>query len=98
MKHFLFTVFLFPFLSVATIARAADEEPAPRRWLHTHDHNEMPAAAADSKRVSQNGTAVYGWRYRADGRRAYRWSHCGDYHYWDGTHCADARDEPAVKN
>jgi hypothetical protein len=60
-------------------AHAADNEPAPRRWLDTRDY--------------RPGPAVYGWRYRA-APAVYAWRHCGVYRYWDGKQCVDARHSP----
>ena len=93
MKHSLLPIIFIATLVPATATQA--EEQAPRGWLLYHSH---PHGPIDSDRTAKNGTAVYGWSYRAASRsdRVYRWRHCGDYHYWDGGNCVDARDTPPV--
>lgn len=95
MKHFLLVLSLVTSSVVASAALAADDEQAPRGWLHHHDRPHGPVV--DSNRAAKNpdGTAVYGWSYRAPGRGAvYGWNNCGAYHYWDGGQCVDARHNP----
>ena len=97
MKHSLFPALLIPFfLVLAASAQAADDEQAPRGWLHYHDGPHGPGF--DNERSAKpNGIAVYGWVYRGPtgGRAtAYGSRSCGAYHYWDGDACADARQNP----
>ncbi len=77
-RHFLAFLALPLLVLSGAPARAADNEPAPRRWLDTKDY--------------RPGPAVYGWRYRAPA--VYAWRHCGVYRYWDGKQCVDARHNP----
>ena len=94
MRHFLFPALLVPVLVIAAPAQAADDEQAPRGWLHHHDVPHGPGF--DNERFAKpDGTAVYGWTYRAGDRAtAYGSGSCGAYHYWDGEACADARHNP----
>ena len=89
MKHF--PALLIPLLILAAPAQAADDEQAPRGWLHYHDGPHGTGFDSE-KHASPKGTAVYGWTYRETDGAAYR--SCGAYHYWDGQGCADARHNP----
>ena len=47
-----------------------------------------PLPSEDPAFVRPVGPRVYGWESRP--------VDCGVFHYWDGTRCADAREEPPV--
>jgi hypothetical protein len=47
----------------------------------------------DQATGTQKGARVYGWSSR-DGTAVYGWRSCGDFHYWNGSTCVDARDTP----
>jgi hypothetical protein len=93
MKHFLALLVLSPILLAPVAAYAADEQ-APRRWLDQHKHPHGPGMYDKTDGATSSGTKVYGWSSRAPGTRVYGWRHCGDYHYWNGSTCVDARDTP----
>lgn len=94
MKHFLALILLSPTL-LAPVAAQDAEEQAPRRWLDQHQHPHGPGMydQTDQATGTQKGARVYGWR-SPDGTAVYGWRHCGDYHYWNGSTCVDARDTP----
>jgi hypothetical protein len=93
MKHFLLVLTLTAGLVIPATSQAADEQ-APRGWLH---HHERPHGPVIDNTARRDGTAVYGWSSRTPnvGRgTVYGWRSCGDYHYWDGGQCVDARHTP----
>ena len=70
----------------ATVAHAQDV-------IIEDDATAVEQAPADETVVvpdSDPGPRVYGWALRP--------ADCGTFRYWDGTRCADARDEPPVPN
>ena len=96
MKHFLLVLSLIASSVIASSVLAAEDEQAPRGWLHHHDRPHGPIVNNDRATQNRAGTAVYGWSYRAqnNGSAMYGWSSCGAYHYWDGDTCVDARHNP----
>jgi hypothetical protein len=96
MKHFPLLLSLIASTVFASAALAADDEQAPRGWLHLHDQPHGPVVNNDQTAKRADGTAVYGWSYRAhdNGAVAYGRSSCGAYHYWDNSQCVDARHNP----
>jgi hypothetical protein len=88
-QHMLLMALPLLVLGGASAARAADD--APRGWVDSHTHRQLPVAYEH-----RHGPAVYGWSYRAHGYpvgpAAGTWNVCGVYHYWNGEECVDARD------
>ncbi|HEX2840518.1 hypothetical protein [Hyphomicrobium sp.] len=80
MQRYLYVLMALSLLAlIGEPVRAADTEPAPRRWLDTKNY--LP------------GPRVYGWSYQPD-KNVYATRSCGMYRYWDGKQCVDARDVP----